>query len=93
MANVCYVVIPGAAKGKRIGIVNYGESGYYLTDYDHHETEAECQEHCDLNNKPLGISPKVAESMLEGSMFGWDCPAAQVAVDHFKAQRCVERSM
>ena len=93
MANICYVVIPGAAKGKRIGIVVYGESGYYLTDYDSHDTEAQCKEHVTLVNKSLGVSPRVEEAMLSGSMFGWDCPAAQPAIDHFKAQDLIERSL
>jgi hypothetical protein len=93
MANVCYIVVPGAAKGKRIGIVRYGESGYYLTDYDCYNTEAECKEHVGLINKSLGVSPKIEEAMLYGSMFGWECPAAQPAIDHFRAQDLVERSL
>ncbi len=86
MPNVCYVVIPGAAQGKRIGIVRLNESGYYLTDYDYYDTEEQCKEHVELLNKSLGVSPKVAQSMLEGSMFGWDCPCAQPAIDHFNAE-------
>jgi hypothetical protein len=30
----CYVVVPGAAPGKRIGIVKRGKKGYYLTNFD-----------------------------------------------------------
>jgi hypothetical protein len=29
-----YVVVPGAAPGKRIGIVKRGKKGYYLTNFD-----------------------------------------------------------
>jgi hypothetical protein len=94
MANSCYVVIHGAAKGKRIGIVVYRQSGYYHTDYDVlDETEADCEEHVKRLNKSLGVSPQLQEAMFSGSMFGWNCPAASPAVDHFNAQRCVERSL
>ena len=83
MTGYMYVVIPGAAKGKRIGIVKTDENGYYLTNYDHHDTEEGCKEHVRLINEKRGISQDVEDSALFGSMFGWDCPAAQPCLKHF----------
>ena len=27
-------------------------------------------------NRPLGVTPEQVEAMLAGSLFGWNCPAA-----------------
>ncbi len=34
------------------------------------------QEAADYLNKSLGVTDKQVEAMKKGSMFGWDCPAA-----------------
>lgn len=81
--ELCYIVIPGNQKGKRIGIVKFNETGYYPTDYDHHEGEEKCREHVRLINESLGVSPEIEEAMLSGSMFGWDVPAARPAVERY----------
>ncbi|WP_024516996.1 hypothetical protein [Bradyrhizobium sp. Tv2a-2] len=31
---LCYIVVPAAERGERIGIVKRGETGYYTTDLD-----------------------------------------------------------
>jgi hypothetical protein len=82
-----YVVVPGNKKGERIGIVELGESGYYVTNLDNHETAEECREHVRLINESRGIPLEVETSMRDGSMFGWHCPAAQPAVEFFKKIR------
>lgn len=88
MEHLCYVVIRGNKQGERIGIVKFGESGYYVTDYDHHPAGSEgvtkCKEHVRLINKRLGISHDVEDAMLYGSMFGWHVIAAIPAVRHFE---------
>lgn len=81
--EACYVVIPGNQKGKRIGIVKFNEIGYYPTNYDHHETVDQCEDHVRLINESLGVSPEIEEAMLSGSMFGWDVPAARPAVERY----------
>ena len=86
MTGNVWVVIPGAAKGKRIGIVKVGEKGYYLTDYDTHNTEDEALAHVRLMNEARNIPYEVEQSALEGSMFGWDCPAAQTCLDFFEEE-------
>jgi hypothetical protein len=84
--NICYVTIPGNPKGKRIGIVSLGESGYYAVDFDHHDTVEAAHEHVSLLNDRLGISKEIEQSMRDGSMFGWQVPAAQKAIQFFAAQ-------
>jgi hypothetical protein len=84
--NYCCVVIPGAEKGKRIGLVNYGETGYYLLNYDNYDTEQQCHEHVRLINESVGISAEVSQSALFASMWGWYCPAAKPATDFFKGR-------
>jgi hypothetical protein len=76
MDAVAYVVIPGNKKGLRIGLVKFGESGYYQSDYDTSETEEDCRIMADRLNERMGVTREVAESMFAGSMFGWHCPAA-----------------
>lgn len=52
--------------------VKVGEAGYWQG-YEH---QAESQ----------GLSDEVIESAIAGSMFGWDCPAAQAAMNYAKSQ-------
>ena len=88
--DFCYVVVPGGKKGKRIAIVTKGETGYYPTKYDHYETEDECKEHVRLINEKLGIPPDVERSARDASMFGWDCNAAQLALQFFRVRKLTE---
>lgn len=83
--NTCYVIVPLAPKGQRIGRVELGETGYYPTDLDRFATEAECDQHRTALNTLLGIPPEIADSMEIGSMFGWRCQAAQPAILFFAA--------
>jgi hypothetical protein len=82
--NLCYIAVPGAAPGRRIGIVKRGEKGYYLADYDQktssygYLSDAKIKEFVAEMNEKLGVSAAEADAMLMGSMFGWDCPGAQV---------------
>ena len=81
---IAYVFIPGNEPGKRIGIVTFGESGYYATNYDQTTYSVEdCRRHVATLNERLGIPEEVAESMLYGSMYGWDVLAAAAARKHF----------
>ncbi len=84
--NLCYTTIPSNPKGQRIGIVKLGELGYYGVDFDHHNTAESAREHVRLLNNRLGIPKEVEQSMRDGSMFGWDVPAAQRAIQFFAAR-------
>ena len=76
---IAYVVIPGNKTGERIGLVKFGESGYYQTFYDNAEDIAHCHIAVRLLNDQIGVTQDIEESMLAGSMFGWSCPAARRA--------------
>jgi hypothetical protein len=85
MENIAWVLVPGTAAGKRIGIVKLNENGYYLTDYDQSSmSEEDAQATVDYMNKKLGVPKEIADSAMDGSMFGWHVPAAQQAVQWFK---------
>ena len=73
LPKLCYVVVPGAAPGKRIGIVKRGEKGYYLTDFDTTMApEERVEEAVKMMNERLKVSAAQSQAMLIGSMFGWN---------------------
>jgi hypothetical protein len=83
--GLAYVAIDGNKPGERIGLVKFGQSGYYLAkgyDYAPNTIEQVKQAVRDLN-KRLGLSEEVAQAAFFGSMFGWACPAAYPAVVYF----------
>jgi hypothetical protein len=81
--ELCYVIVPGAAPGRRIGIVKRGERGYYAADADVATASDDLvREVVDDLNARLGVDKIEARAMLCGSMFGWDVPAANS--DHMR---------
>ena len=56
--------------GKPI-IITRGQSGYHEM-----KTNLPPELAVRLFNDSLGVTPKQVEAMLAGSMFGWNCPAA-----------------
>jgi hypothetical protein len=80
---MAYIFIRSNALGARIGIVKYGESGYYQTNLDNGGADEDCREHIRFLNQRIDVSPEVADAMLYGSMFGWHVPIAQPAHVHF----------
>jgi hypothetical protein len=84
--SAVYVYVPGNAPGKRVGLAKFNESGYYQSDFDNPTaTDEQAEELVNYLNNRLGVSPEIAEAALAGSMFGWKVPAAQAAVEYFKA--------
>jgi hypothetical protein len=68
----CYVVVPGAVPGKRIGVVERGKKGYYLTEFDSPKaSDKTIRDFVNGMNARLGVSATEAQAMLYGSMFGW----------------------
>lgn len=59
----------------RIAVIKKGESGYYPIETDSKDAEQN-KAFTKLLNAQSGVSPKQAEAMKAGSMFGWDTPAA-----------------
>lgn len=56
-------------------ILKRGETGFYKTNIPFSSKE-EAKALVDEYNKKLGVTKAQAEAMKAGSMFGWDCPAA-----------------
>ena len=74
----CYVVVPGAAPGKRIGIVKRGKKGYYLTNFGSPKASGRTiSDFVAGMNALLGVDTAEAQAMLNDSMFGWDVAAAK----------------
>ncbi len=71
LPEICYTVTPTGV----FAMLRRGESGYYPVD-----TEAagapDLRELADKLNRQFGISKAQEAAMLNGSMFGWDTPAA-----------------
>jgi hypothetical protein len=80
--DLCYVVVPGAKIGQRVGIVKRGERGYYTTTLDDGTLPTKATSGLSVEgfvrhmNSRLGVSADEAQRMLSGSMFGWHVPAA-----------------
>jgi hypothetical protein len=75
----CYVVIPGAAPGERIGVIERSKKGYYLTDFDSPKaSDKTIRDFVTGMNARLGVDATEAQAMLDGSMFG-DDPAEETA--------------
>ena len=51
------------------------ESGYYPSDWSTHDKERNAELANELNEQ-LGVTVEQRKAMEAGSMFGWDCPAA-----------------
>lgn len=70
----CFYVLPSTGE---LIVLTKGESGYekskvILPDEDR-------KKYADKRNADMGISKAQSEAMLAGSMFGWECPAADPA--------------
>ena len=74
-----FVYVPGNKPSEAIGLVRRGESGYHPITSDLVSLLADRGGAIDLVrrlNQTRGVTPLQSECMLAGSMFGWDCPAA-----------------
>lgn len=78
LPDMCFSYVSSFAPGKNVVAIKRGERGCFSTTHDeaHPEKAKALVEH--LNNK-LGVTPEQAECMSIGSMFGWDCPGAQLS--------------
>ena len=56
--------------------IKRGESGYYPSDWSTHDKERNAELANELNEQ-LGVTVEQRKAMEAGSMFGWDCPAAE----------------
>lgn len=75
----CYALLPGY--GTLVRIVR-GESGYYPMKRDGEAIRGEeAIEVMNFMNADLGVNVAQREAMQHGSMWGWDCPAADPDCD------------
>jgi len=72
LPNMCWAV--NLTSGALICIKN-GESGFYTSKWstNSREQNQKIADHC---NQQLGVTPLQADAMVNGSIFGWDTPAA-----------------
>lgn len=70
MAEYCYTIIGGKPNGKNVGIIKFGEAGYYLTDYEFGVGAAAEDAVRDLNDQH-GIDKETQMEFELKSMFVW----------------------
>jgi hypothetical protein len=77
LPEFCYAFSISHEPGYRIVMVKRGKEGYHHTDLDHPSlSEDEARRRVRSLNRQLGVTPLQAECMDNGSMFGWEVPAA-----------------
>lgn len=87
LPEVCYAVV-GEQPGRRIGIINRGDMGFYPCDLDHAgDSPEEVDRRVERLNLRLGVTVAQASRMLAGSMFGWNTPGARMSPEEFRATR------
>ncbi len=92
LPEVCYAVVSGTP-GKRIGLINRGDLGFYSSDMDIEGASlAEIHRRVERLNLRLGVTPAQASRMLAGSMFGWDTPVARLSPEEFAAAQGTVRT-
>ena len=72
LPELCFSTLPSTGE---LICIKRGESGYSPSDWDTGDP-ARNKELADYNNERLGVTQAQRLAMEAGSMYGWDCPAA-----------------
>jgi len=73
----CYTVVLGKPAGENIGVIKFGETGYFKTDFNFGVGE-EAARKVRLLNGMRDISEAEQLAMEIGSMVGFDSPACDI---------------
>lgn len=71
----CYVLVALSRSGTNVGVIRRGEMGYAQAEVQGITMDAAVQIVEEMNAE-LGVSELEVHCMRAGSIFGWDCPAA-----------------
>lgn len=72
LPEVCHSTLP--SNGELI-VIKFGEKGYFRSEFSSEDT-AQNRMFADDRNKKQGVTKAQEAAMLAGSMYSWNCPAA-----------------
>ncbi|HHZ07051.1 MAG TPA: hypothetical protein GX401_09810 [Clostridiales bacterium] len=72
LPEVCHSTLP--SNGELI-VIKFGEKGYFHSEFSSDDAEQN-RMFADDRNKKQGVTKAQEAAMLAGSMYGWNCPAA-----------------
>lgn len=72
LPEVCHSTLPSSGE---LIVIKFGEKGYFHSEFSSDDA-AENRMFADDRNKKQGVTKAQEAAMLAGSMYGWNCPAA-----------------
>jgi hypothetical protein len=84
-AVAAFVLLQAREPGLRIGVISWMESGYRYSDADDPTRPDDyASSVVQQLNKFLGLPEEIRDSAVAASMFGWDQPVGQPAIQYYK---------